>query len=452
MKILTLPLFLLFCLMGLSSNGQTFYSVTFRLDMNDYNGSYGIPEVNGTFNNWCGSNCDPMSDPDGDEIWEVTVDSLTAGTIEYKFAWGNWTAQESLLPGSTCTQTTGSFTNRIYTVAGNATLPVVCWGSCGPCSGTPSSGTVTFKVDMNGYAGPAFTTVNLNGTFNGWCGSCAPMADPDNDSIYELSVVLPLDTIEYKFTVDGWSGQETLLPGSLCTRTTGTFTNREYIVTGNDTLDAVCWGSCNPCAGGPSSGRVRFRVDMRGYTGLPYNQVNLNGSFNGWCGTCAVMTDANNDSIFEIDVDLPIDTIEYKFTTDGWNVEEILNPGDPCTQTTSTFINRYYIVVGNDTLDAVCWQSCLPCGQASGVGETQPSAVRLYPNPAREFVYLHWMDGGQPDGTLYLCDASGRVIMEKDLSEAVHSGLSTECLSPGLYLVHWTQKQLRGHQRLIIQK
>jgi hypothetical protein len=109
-------------------------------------------------------------------------------------------------------------------------------------------------------------------------------------------------------------------------------------------------------------------------------------------------------------------------------------------------------VGGNDTLDAVCWQSCLPCGQASGVGETQPSAVRLYPNPAREFVYLHWMDGGQPDGTLYLCDASGRVIMEKDLSEAVQSGLSTECLSPGLYLVQWTQKQLRGHQRLIIQK
>jgi hypothetical protein len=164
------------------------------------------------------------------------------------------------------------------------------------------------------------------------------------------------------------------------------------------------------------------------------------------------MTDANNDSIFEIDVDLPIDTIQYKFTTDGWNVEEILNPGDPCTQTTSTFINRYYIVGGNDTLDAVCWQSCLPCGQASTVGETQHTALNIYPNPARDVVYLKWMDNVLPDGTIYLSDPRGRVITEKPLSEAVTSGISTANLSTGLYLIHWTQKQQRGQQRLLIQK
>ena len=133
-------------------------------------------------------------------------------------------------------------------------------------------------------------------------------------------------------------------------------------------------------------------------------------------------------------------------------MEEVLNPGDPCTQTTSTFINRFYIVGGNDTLDAVCWQSCLPCGQAAGLPETQHSALRMYPNPARDAVYVQWLDAGQPDGTLYLADASGRVLIEKALSEAVHSGLSTDGLSSGLYLVHWTQKQQRGHQRLVIQK
>lgn len=89
---------------------------------------------------------------------------------------------------------------------------------------------------MNGYTGPSFTTVNLNGNFNGWCGSCATMLDPDQDSIYELDLDLPLSTVEYKFTLDGWAQQESLLPGSPCTMTTGQYTNRFHNVTGNDTL------------------------------------------------------------------------------------------------------------------------------------------------------------------------------------------------------------------------
>ena len=45
------------------------YSVTFKLDMTNYTGSFTTPEVNGTFNSWCGAACNPMSDPDGDGIW-----------------------------------------------------------------------------------------------------------------------------------------------------------------------------------------------------------------------------------------------------------------------------------------------------------------------------------------------------------------------------------------------
>ena len=41
---------------------------------------------------------------------------------------------------------------------------------------------VTFKVNMNEVADP-FTTPEVNGSFNGWCGGCAPMSDPDLDGI-----------------------------------------------------------------------------------------------------------------------------------------------------------------------------------------------------------------------------------------------------------------------------
>ena len=52
-------------------------------------------EVNGTFNGWCG-NCNAMSDADGDNIWDITID-LANGSYEFKFSADNWVIQENLL-------------------------------------------------------------------------------------------------------------------------------------------------------------------------------------------------------------------------------------------------------------------------------------------------------------------------------------------------------------------
>ena len=63
---------------------------------------------------------------------------------------------------------------------------------------------VLFQVDMSVYDG-TYNTVNLNGSFNGWCGSCATMTDDDGDLVYELLVTLDAGVYEYKFTLDGWT-------------------------------------------------------------------------------------------------------------------------------------------------------------------------------------------------------------------------------------------------------
>jgi hypothetical protein len=99
--------------------------------MSQYTTAFTTPEVNGTFNNWCGG-CAPMSDANGDNIWELTI-PLTPGNYEYKFAYDSWAGQENLTPGSTCTVTNGGFTNRNITVIDAETLPVVCWESCSAC-------------------------------------------------------------------------------------------------------------------------------------------------------------------------------------------------------------------------------------------------------------------------------------------------------------------------------
>jgi hypothetical protein len=302
-----------------------------------------------------------MTDANNDSIWEVTL-PLPAGALEYKFSLDGWNIPENLTPGGSCVITTGGFSNRSLNVTGTTTLDAVCWQSCSPCVFAPPTFATTFRVDMRGYTGAAYTTVNVNGTFNGWCGACNPMTDANNDSIWEVTLPLPAGVIEYKFTVDGWTGHENLTPGGSCVLTTGGFTNRVYTIAAASTLDAVCWNSCSVCTtAAPTPVNVTFKVDMSDYIGADYTGVFVNGTFNGWCGACNPMTDANNDSIWEVTIPLLPGTIEYKFTLDGWNGQESLTPGSSCTQTNFGFTNRVLTFTGATTLDPVCYGTCAPC-------------------------------------------------------------------------------------------
>ena len=114
----------LFALLVLLNYSASAFNVTFRVDMSQQSG-FTTPEVNGVFTGWCG-NCFQMTDVDGDNIWEATTD-LAAGNYEYKFSADNWGSQEVLIPGSSCTITSGNFTNRTLVVTGDVVLPVVCW-------------------------------------------------------------------------------------------------------------------------------------------------------------------------------------------------------------------------------------------------------------------------------------------------------------------------------------
>lgn len=239
-KIFTSCFFILLTGIGFAQE----FNITFQLNTNTMTEAFTIPEINGTFNNWCGA-CAPLSDDDGDGIYSITI-PLPAGIIEYKFAADNWNIQETLLPGSSCTLTTGQFTNRVYTVSGDATLPIVCWGSCDDCGINNGPFNVTFRVDMNNVT-EAFTTPEVNGTFNDWCGGCAPMSDSDGDGIWEITIPLAPGAYEYKYAYDAWAGQETLSPGASCTVTTDAFTNRVLEVSEAAELETVCWGSCAPC-------------------------------------------------------------------------------------------------------------------------------------------------------------------------------------------------------------
>ena len=329
------------------------YPVTFQVDMTNVSG-FTTPTVNGSFDGFCG-NCHPLTDANADGVWETTL-SLPAGTYEYKFAYDNWAGQENLIPGSSCTVTNFGYTNRAVTVSAATTIPTVCWASCVACAQVPPSYTVTFKVNMQEQTG--FTTPEVNGTFNNWCGNCNPLTDANADGIWETTLTLSAGTYEYKFSADGWGSQENLTAGSSCTVTNNGYTNRALNLNANTTLDVVCWGSCVNCA--PPTYPVTFKVDMANQTGFTTPEVN--GTFNGWCGSCNPMTDANADGVWETTINLPAGSYEYKFSADGWGSQESLTAGSSCTVTNSGYTNRA-LTVGtvSQTLPVVCWGTCTAC-------------------------------------------------------------------------------------------
>ena len=100
---------------------------------------------------------------------------------------------------------------------------------------------VTFRLNMNGVSG--FDTPEVNGTFNGWCGTCNAMSDSNGDGIWETTISLAQGYHEYKYSFDNWTGQENLRDADCSSEAE----NRTLLVTGDVVLDVVCWGLCEDC-------------------------------------------------------------------------------------------------------------------------------------------------------------------------------------------------------------
>ena len=319
-----------------------------------------------------------MSDDDNDGVWTVTIAVPEGFSGNYTFLnspadGGDWGAKEDI-SGQDCADA-DNYNDRSLGPINEDTTINTCFGQCstdGTCGAPPSTSAITFQVDMSQYT-DGYGTVNLNGSFAGWCGGCIAMDDSDGDMVYSVTVDIVPDTIEYKFTLDGWTAQEEFAGGESCTSTIDGFTNRSYIVDGDATLPVVCYNSCDACdngGGGPTpsdSLAVSFSVDMNNYGGT-FGFVNVSGTWNDFCGDCNQMNDDDLDGIWTATINLPPgENYRYKYQVDAWTDQEDLAPDNdpvgPCVVTEGGFTNRDLDVAGEDaiTLDTVCWASCYAC-------------------------------------------------------------------------------------------
>ena len=112
----------------------------------------------------------------------------------------------------------------------------------------PAPAMVTFIVNMNKYTGKAITP-EVNGTFNGWCGSCWAMTETATAGVWEITKELAVGEHRFKFSADSWGDQEDLTGVTGCTVFNDPNTDRIFtVVSGVDmTIGPVCWGSCDDC-------------------------------------------------------------------------------------------------------------------------------------------------------------------------------------------------------------
>ena len=363
---------------------SVFHDVTFSVNTDNItvgpNGMY----VGGGFLG--GSDAYALTD-NGDNNWSTTVSIAEGSSGHYVFFnspshGGDWGTKEDLA-GLECGDP-ANYNDRFMPAVTAPTSVEYCFGTCdAACSPPPPPAetfNVTFRVDMNNFEGD-YGVVNINGSFNGWCGGCNPMSDDDQDGVYEVTLPLEAGTIEYKFTLDGWSQQEEFQPGGSCTTTIDGFTNRTLTFDADTDLSAVCYNSCDACQSAPGctdSGAVNFdsaaqnddgsclyavtfQVDVSQYAGMPDGgTVYTNGTYNGWCGGCNAMTDAG-DGLWTGTFNLPAGANEYKFTINGWNDQESFDGSESCTTDPAEFVNRVATITGAATLPVVCWNSCEAC-------------------------------------------------------------------------------------------
>lgn len=372
-------------------------SVTFQVDMSTVAVAGDVTIFGGTLNGWSFPG-EVMDDSDGDGIYTYTA-ILPAGGHEYKFVNSASDEQLDAEEDAACTLTTGGFTNRLVTVEGGVdmVLDVVCFESCEACDinegevyGCTDESAVnfsaeantddgsclystTFNVDMN-CAGVEFSTVHITGPVWGWSADIL-MSDDDADGIYTITMDVPGPTIEYKYMVDYWAHQEDLIDdvneGATCAPVTdgSSYANR-LGDSGSTTADT--YGTCLTCAeiNAPVIVDVAFAIDMNttGFPNADYDNIVINGSWNGWGGWGVTLADDDMDGVFTGTLSLEEGTVvEFVIAAtgpaDGWSGwGSIFNAPEECEASPGLPIGagggNYIFTAAEGGVVAYCAGSC----------------------------------------------------------------------------------------------
>lgn len=284
----------------------------------------------GEFNDWSDS-AEPMTDEDGDGVFETTLD-LAPGRYAYKFVVdGTWKEDPN---ASEFVDDGFGGQNSVVTV-GEEGVEAPAGGAPGEAEGDEGTAEtkgpaaegerrVRFVIDAEGAS-----SVHLAGEFNDWSDSARPMADEDGDGTFETILSLEPGRYAYKFVVDGtWkedpNASEYVDDGyggknSIVEVTAGEGiqdAGAEGSTTGGgDQKEPVETGQAAPggeATEGLRSVKFAYQPVISGVS-----EVSVAGAFNDWNVGATPMTDPDGDGTYEATLLLAPGTYPYKYVVDG---------------------------------------------------------------------------------------------------------------------------------------
>jgi len=210
-----------------------------------------------------------------------SIATLNGDAVEFYFNSGSWDTEITFQITAPDGSSVGSY-GPYPTNSGNS---YSVWTGVSNATCVPTTVNVTFQVDM-GLVTSAFTTPEVNGTWNSWCGNCNPMTDADGDGVWEATIPLLSGNYEYKYSADAWTIQEMNDPTASCTNGDPVYTNRVLSVGTSDmTISTVCWGSCSACVYPPQAA-VGVNCAGNGNPGLVFtDEIDPTTGWSGDIGT-----------------------------------------------------------------------------------------------------------------------------------------------------------------------
>ena len=301
-------------------------------------GSPGSVILTGSFNNWS-PDAEPMSDDDGDGVWETTL-TLAPGKYQYKFVVdGAWKedphAVEYVDDGF------GGKNSVVLVPAGKESMTVGAAASGGAGerqieeeATRPVGGDV--RVTFIFETGEGETAdIYVAGSFNGWDQSADRMTDDDGDGYYVKVMDLAPGRYQYKFVKDGqwltdesaaefeddgFGGKNSVLNVPAAAATKGLVVGMYSDLP--EGIEGEAAGAGEGTSMAPDKGLKKVTFSFQPVISGVSN-VFLAGSFNDWNDSATRMTDDDGDGVYEATLMLPVGRHQYKFVADGsWITDE----------------------------------------------------------------------------------------------------------------------------------
>ena len=369
--------------------------VTFAVDMSEEETSdAGVWLAGGNFG---GNPGFQMIDPDGDDIWTVTLPAGPGTEITWKYVNGtvdpNWNGAFENVPEDCGV---GDYLDRTFTVPQeDAHVDTVCFSSCETCiANYPVD--VVFNLDMNGVIGfDGAEPPYVFGSYNNWDNfqSHSMMSDDDGDGIYSTTVTgfMFNDSVTVLFGYGQIIEQVPAVCG-IADPELGMYVRELPIRDANGELvldlDPIPFSQC-PADNSP---RVHLRVDVSSVIADWPDDVTLCvvGSFNNWSPCYEQMIDEDGDNIYEVIIGgLEVGTnYEFKFlANEGWGdplTESGAPLGSSCDSNPDDDFDNYGFTATEGIVDlgVFGWNECSSLSNDI-INEIIPAefSCKAYPNP-----------------------------------------------------------------------